>query len=68
MATTPGEAVSGITVSALKQTSRADIGRFVRVPWSPEIQRLYAPYRGVWTPYTEDTLVRTMSLEILPRR
>jgi GNAT superfamily N-acetyltransferase len=63
MATTSGEAVSGTTVSPLKQTSRADIERFVRVPRSPEIQRLYAPYRDVWTPYTDDTLIRTLSLE-----
>lgn len=63
MVTTPGEAVSGISVSALKQTSRADIERFVKVTRSPEIQRLYAPYRGVWCPYTDDTLARTVSPE-----
>jgi len=63
MATTPGEAASGVSVSALKQTSRADIDRFVKVTRSPEIQRLYAPYRDVWCPYTDDTLVRTFSLD-----
>jgi hypothetical protein len=52
---------TGPTVTALDNAVRADVDRFIRVPRSPGIQALYAPYRGIWCPYTEDTLRQTLS-------
>lgn len=54
---------TGLRVVALDNASRSDVDRFIRVPRSPAIQALYAPYRGIWCPYTEDTLRQTLSPE-----
>lgn len=45
----------------LGNAKRADLDRFLAVTRAPAIRALYEPYRGVWCPYTEDTLRRTLS-------
>lgn len=52
---------TGLTVTRLDNANPADVDRFIRVPRSPGIQALYAPYRDVWCPYTDDTLRQTLS-------
>lgn len=52
---------SGIQIVALDNGKRADVDRFINVTRAPGIRALYAPYRDIWCPYTDDTLRATLS-------
>lgn len=49
-----------ISLTSLDNVKRVDVDRFINVTRSAPIQALYAPYRDVWCPYTEDTLRKTL--------
>ena len=54
---------TAVQLVRLRNSKRDDLHRFTRVPKSPPVRALYAPYEGIWCPYADDTLLRTLSPE-----